>query len=95
MDQTISELARATAFEPDDLMVLERSGEAMAIPEGLLIKTLTDAADGHGGIRSIQKTGTAGLVDTYTVTMADGTTYPITVTNGEKGEKGTRETRPR
>lgn len=88
MDQMISELARATAFEPDDLMVLERSGEAMAIPEGLLIKTLTEAADGHGGIRSIQKTGTAGLVDTYTVTMADGTTYPITVTNGEKGEKG-------
>lgn len=88
MDQTISELARATAFEPDDLMVLERSGEAMAIPEGLLIKTLTEAADGHGGIRSIQKTGTAGLVDTYTVTMADGTTYAITVTNGAKGEKG-------
>lgn len=88
MDQTISELARATAFEPDDLMVLERSGEAMAIPEGLLIKTLTEAADGHGGIRSIQKTGTAGLVDTYTVTLADGTTYAIPVTNGEKGEKG-------
>lgn len=88
MDQTISELARATAFEPDDLMVLERSGEAMAIPEELLIRTLTEAADGHGGIRSIQKTGTAGLVDTYTVTMADGTTYPITVTNGAKGEKG-------
>ena len=88
MDQTISELARATAFEPDDLMVLERSGEAMAIPEGLLIKTLTEAADGHGGIRSIQKTGTAGLVDTYTVTLADGTTSTLTVTNGEKGDKG-------
>lgn len=88
MDQTISELARATAFEPDDLMVLERSGEAMAIPEELLIKTLVAAGDGHGGIRSIQKTGTAGLVDTYTVTLADGTTSTLTVTNGEKGDKG-------
>lgn len=88
MDQTISELARAAAFEPDDLMVLERSGEAMAIPEELLIKTLTEAADGHGGIRSLLKTGTAGLVDTYTITMADGTTYTIPVTNGEKGDKG-------
>ena len=38
------------------------------------------------GIRSIAKTGTAGLVDTYTVTYTNGTTMTFTVTNGANGE---------
>ena len=45
--------------------------------------------DGDGkGISSISKTGTSGLVDTYTITLTDGTTSTFTVTNGEKGVKG-------
>lgn len=40
--------------------------------------------DGNG-IASIAKTGTVGLVDTYTITMDDGTTYTFTVTNGKDG----------
>ncbi len=40
------------------------------------------------GIASIEKTGTQGLVDTYTITYTDGTTTTFTVTNGEKGEQG-------
>ena len=34
-------------------------------------------------IESIEKTGTEGLVDTYTITMTDGTTSTFTVTNGQ------------
>lgn len=37
------------------------------------------------GIASITKTGTSGLVDTYTITYTDGTTSTFTVTNGQDG----------
>ena len=40
--------------------------------------------DGNG-IASIAKTGTVGLVDTYTITMDNGATYTFTVTNGKDG----------
>ena len=47
----------------------------------------TDAWDNIGnlkgiGIVNITKTGTSGLVDTYTVTLTDGNTYTFNVTNG-------------
>lgn len=35
------------------------------------------------GIASIEKTGTAGKVDTYTITMTDGTTATFEITNGD------------
>ena len=35
------------------------------------------------GIKSIEKTGTEGLVDTYTITLTDGTMSTFTVTNGQ------------
>lgn len=41
--------------------------------------------DTGNGISNISKTGTQGLVDTYTITMTDGTTYTFTVTNGQNG----------
>ena len=48
--------------------------------------------DGENGtgvtVTSVTKTGTAGLVDTYTVLFSDGTQTNFTVTNGAKGEKG-------
>ena len=37
------------------------------------------------GIASIRKTGTVGLVDTYTVTYTDGSTFTYNVTNGANG----------
>lgn len=37
------------------------------------------------GITSIIKTGTSGLVDTYTITYSDGTTSTFPVTNGQDG----------
>ena len=44
--------------------------------------------DTGNGIRSITKTGTSGLVDTYTVTFTDSTTTTFSVTNGAKGDTG-------
>ena len=39
-------------------------------------------------IQSVDKTGTSGLVDTYTITLSSGATFTFTVTNGEKGDTG-------
>lgn len=41
-------------------------------------------SDGKG-IQNIRKTGTSGLVDTYTITYTDGSTSTFTVTNGTSG----------
>lgn len=41
--------------------------------------------DTGNGIYSIVKTGTSGLVDTYTITFTDSTTTTFTVTNGRDG----------
>lgn len=40
------------------------------------------------GITSIEKTGTEGLVDTYTITYSNNTTTTFTVTNGAQGIQG-------
>lgn len=40
------------------------------------------------GIQKIEKTGTDGLVDTYTITYTNGKTTTYTVTNGADGPKG-------
>lgn len=48
--------------------------------------TLTESTKHN--IASIEKTGTEGLVDTYTITFLDGNTQTYTVTNGERGERG-------
>lgn len=37
------------------------------------------------GISKIEKTATNGLIDTYTITLTDGTTSTFTVTNGTSG----------
>lgn len=49
--------------------------------------TVPNGADGVG-IANIEKTSTAGLVDTYTITLTDSSTYTFTVTNGAKGDTG-------
>ena len=41
------------------------------------------------GIVSLVKTGTSGLIDTYTITYTNGNTDTITVTNGKDGTNGT------
>lgn len=51
--------------------------------------------DTGDGIARIEKTGTEGLVDTYTITMTSGLTATFTVTNGAKGDPGDAGFSPR
>lgn len=51
----------------------------------------TNGVDGVG-IKSITKTSTSGLVDTYTITLTNNTTATFTVTNGKAGTNGTNGT---
>jgi len=39
-------------------------------------------------VKSVEKTSGDGLVDTYTITFSDGSTFTYTITNGKDGEKG-------
>ncbi len=82
-DKAISELVAASAVNSADLFVLEQGGTAKKLTGQTLENWLVHMANGHGGIQSIEKTGTSGLVDTYTITMADTTTVTFTVTNGK------------
>lgn len=81
-DKAISELTAAERIKSTDLFVLEQDGTAKRLQGQVLLNWLTAAADGHGGISDITKTGTSGLVDTYTITLADKTTKTFAVTNG-------------
>lgn len=82
-DRAITALTKASVLTDEDLFVLSQSNQAKSAEWQLIIRYLTTALDGHGGIQSIVKTGTSGLVDTYTITMADQTTSTFTVTNGK------------
>ena len=59
---------------------------SLGIPKG----DKGDTGATGNGIASITKTGTSGLVDTYTILYTDGTSTTFTVTNGEKGDKGNK-----
>lgn len=93
-DQAISELTAATTVQLADLFVLEQDNEAKKLTGEVLLRYLTAAADGHGGIQDIKLTGTSGLIHTYTVYLADGTTTTFRVTDGAKGDKGDKGDTP-
>ena len=74
---------------------IEMNGDVFTIINGTLkiesdVTTVKTYMTKYQGIKEIKKTSTSGLVDTYTITLTDGTTSTFTVTNGEKGEKGDR-----
>ena len=48
-----------------------------------IVKTLMLKGQEGQSIKGIKKTSTDGLVDTYTITLTDGTTSTFTVTNGK------------
>ena len=87
-DKAISELTAATAVTTSDLFVLEQAGTAKKLSGQTLTTYLLKIVEAHGGISGIAKTGTSGLVDTYTITYADETTSTFTITNGAKGDTG-------
>ena len=87
-DRQISDLTAATSVQTADLFVLEQSGTAKKLTGQTLENWLLSFGAGLGGIQSIAKTSTAGLVDTYTITYSDASTSTFTVTNGAKGDTG-------
>nr|DAE21793.1 MAG TPA: hypothetical protein [Siphoviridae sp. ct2773] len=52
------------------------------------IKVMLLKGEAGASIKSIYKTASDGLVDTYTVKMTDGTESSFYVTNGRDGKKG-------
>lgn len=81
-DKSVGELIAATSVTPTDLFVLEQNGTAKKLTGQILENWLVSFADGHGGIHSIEKLSTSGLADTYSITLADTTTFDFVVTNG-------------
>lgn len=82
-DKAISELVAAEQITTTDMFVLEQNNTAKKLTGQILLNWLTKAADGHGGISSIEKLSTGGLTDTYRITLADTTTYDFPVENGK------------
>jgi hypothetical protein len=90
-DKRINELEEALSLTPSDLFVLQQANTAKKMTGQTMTNFLLALANGHGGIASIAKTGSAGtdpVVDTYTITFADSSTTTFTVTNGLKGDQG-------
>lgn len=81
-DKSIDQLNAADKIYATDLFVLQQSGSAKKLTGQVLLNWLTAAADGHGGIKFIEKLPTSGLVDTYRITLADTTVFDFAVTNG-------------
>lgn len=81
-DRNLGALPAVTALGMTDTLLLEQGGQAMQMSGLQLRNALAAWLDGHGGIKSWEKTKTEGLVDTYTVTLADGTAVEYTVKNG-------------
>lgn len=82
-DKSINELVAADQITATDLFVLEQNNVAKKLTGQILLNWLTKAADGHGGISSIEKLSTNSLTDTYRITFADTTTFDFDVTNGK------------
>lgn len=72
-----------TVDDNNTLFVVQQAGTAYKLSGHEFILALTSILDGHGGISGIEKTNTAGLIDTYTITYADRTIATYTVTNGK------------
>ena len=92
-DKRIDELEEAFTITANDLFVLEQANTAKKLSGQTMTAMLTALANGHGGISTITKTATSGtnpVVDTYTITYADGTSSTFTVTNGLKGDTGSQ-----
>ena len=89
-NKPINQLDNASSLDATDLLVLwdSSTNTAQNMTGQQFTTWLTALAAGKGGISSISKTGTAGLVDTYTITYADASTSTFTVTNGAKGDQG-------
>ena len=83
-DKRIQDLTQASSIQLNDLFVLEQSGAAKSLSGQTLVTDLATYLNGHGGISDITYTPPTppSLDGTLTITMADASTYSVTVTNG-------------
>lgn len=83
-DKAINQLPEATQVDNADLFVLEQTGVAKKLTGQTLIGDLATALSGHGGISNIAYTPPVApsLNGTLTITLADNTSYSLTITNG-------------
>ena len=56
--------------------------EIINLGNGAKVKVTMLKGESGNDIQSVEKTATQGLVDTYTITLTDGTTHNFNVTNG-------------
>ena len=93
IDQTIAALNAAVEDAETAVVhypqIVDGTWRVWNVTAGEWVDTGISATGDDGiGISSIAKTGTAGLVDTYTITFTNGQTSTFTVTNGVNGDPG-------
>ena len=71
------------------LFAAQYNGAVYKVSGAEFFEEIAKGMDGHGGILSFEKTGSEGLIDTYTITYADGDDATFTVTNGTNGISST------
>lgn len=82
----------------DNILKFYHTKETGDVSDTFLFQVdLSSISSGGGGqdgvgISNIAKTGTSGLVDTYTITLTDNSTYTFTVTNGKDGASASTPT---
>ena len=83
-DKTITDLdfAPGSVNDNNTFFAVMQGGAAYKLTGAAFYNAMAAMYNAHGAIRSIEKTGTSGLVDTYTITFGDNTTTTFTVTNG-------------
>lgn len=81
-NKPINQLVAAGYVGPEDLFPFHQNGVAKKLKAQILENWLLAMADGHGGIHGIEKVSSAGLADTYRITLADATVFDFIVTNG-------------
>lgn len=82
VDIPINNLAETLTIGDTDLIVIQQGEDAVKASGATLKAWLYEVSQAHGMIQSIEKVGTSGLVDTHRITLADGTTYDFSVTQG-------------
>ena len=84
-DLPISELSSfpGSINDVNALFVAQKGNAAYKVTGQQFVSDLATLLDAHGGIKTIAKTETSGLVDTYTITFSDNATATFVVTNGK------------
>ena len=65
------------------LFAAQYNGAVYKVSGAEFFEEIAKGMDGHGGILSFEKTGSEGLIDTYTITYADGDVSTFKVSNGK------------